>query len=179
VTEREKEKNGAARGYGNIYTPHAGSMIIEVLREGGLASRTIILSPRQVRLLSLLMSRKGLLIAAVAILSWVFFAVQAARVPLLSSRIVKMQGEAARLDTLEFALTQLQKRYEQVLHMLGASGGAATPAGAVTGEAAAPAPVRTAERRAVAKPAVKAAPPAVDTTTRPDSVRPDSVTPPR
>ena len=34
-----------ALSYGNIYTPHAGSMIIQVQRESGLQSRTIVLGP--------------------------------------------------------------------------------------------------------------------------------------
>ena len=45
----DKEKTGE-RGYGNIYTPHAGAMIIHVQRESGLANRTIIFTQRQVRL---------------------------------------------------------------------------------------------------------------------------------
>ena len=44
------DPNTKHKGYGNIYTPHAGSMIIQVQREGGLANRTIVLSPRRVRL---------------------------------------------------------------------------------------------------------------------------------
>ena len=51
MTTPEREKDAGRRGYGNIYTPHAGAMIIHVQRESGLANRMIILSPRQVRLL--------------------------------------------------------------------------------------------------------------------------------
>ena len=72
-----------AKGYGNIYTPHAGSMIINVQRESGLQNRTLVLTPRQVKLLRLLTSRYGLVIVGVVELSWAFFAVQDARVPLL------------------------------------------------------------------------------------------------
>ena len=42
--------NRLRNGYGNIYTPHAGSMIIQVQRETGLANRTIVISERQVAL---------------------------------------------------------------------------------------------------------------------------------
>jgi hypothetical protein len=121
-------------GYGNIYTPHAGSMIISVQRESGLANRTLVLTPRQVRLLRLLTSRAGLVILAVVVLSWAFFATQAVRVPLLQRRLAHMEQNSARLDTLQQALGQLQSRYEQVQHMLGAS-----PAHSASGIAAAPA----------------------------------------
>jgi len=107
-------------GYGNIYTPHAGSMIIQVQREGGLQSRTFVLSPRQVRMLRFLTSRSGKLIVifAAAVISIV--AVEAARVPRLTARLGRMEHTAERLDTLEHALSALQKRYDQVRAMMGA-----------------------------------------------------------
>ena len=52
--------NRLRNGYGNIYTPHAGSMIIQVQRETGLANRTIVISERQVALLRIVGSRVGL-----------------------------------------------------------------------------------------------------------------------
>ena len=123
--------DGAPRGkvgYGNIYTPHAGSMIIHVQREGGLANRTLVLSQRRVRVLRWLLSRRGLILALAIAASWAFFAVQAARVPLLNSRIRRMEHTAARLDTLEQALGEMQRRYDQVQHMLGASTPGIAPA---------------------------------------------------
>ncbi len=115
------ESNERKQGYGNIYTPHAGSMIIQVQREGGLANRTIVLSPTRVRLLRFVLSRTGMVIASVLALVFIFFAVQAARVPLLTRRLATMEVDAKRLDTLQMTLGQLQKRYEQVQTMLGAS----------------------------------------------------------
>lgn len=113
-------------GYGNIYTPHAGSMIIHVQRESGLANRTIVLSQRQVRLL-----RRGSYAAAVLLvvgaLSWFYLASQAARVPLLTHRIQKLQHDVRRLDTLQVALATLEDRFQQVQKMLGATPGAAIP----------------------------------------------------
>lgn len=106
-------------GYGNIYTPHAGSMIISVQREGGLANRTIVVSPNKIRLLRFVASRRGAVVGAIIAASWLFFAVQATRVPLLTDRIAEMERDAERLDTLQFALAQLQQRYEQVQAMLG------------------------------------------------------------
>lgn len=114
-------QNKEQKGYGNIYTPHAGSMIIQVQREGGLANRTIILSPRRVRLLRFVMSRTGIGIGIVLAGMFIFFAVQAARVPILTQRLSHFERDAVRLDTLEQTLAQLTKRYEQVQTMLGAS----------------------------------------------------------
>jgi murein DD-endopeptidase MepM/ murein hydrolase activator NlpD len=115
------ESNERKQGYGNIYTPHAGSMIIQVQREGGLANRTIVLSPTRVRLLRFVLSRTGMVIASVLAVIFIFFAIQAARVPLLTRRLATMELDAKRLDTLQLTLGQLQKRYEQVQTMLGAS----------------------------------------------------------
>ena len=57
---------GHKQGYGNIYTPHAGSMIIQVQREGGLANRTIVLSPTRVRMMRFILSRTGMMIGCSA-----------------------------------------------------------------------------------------------------------------
>ena len=139
--------SGHKQGYGNIYTPHAGSMIIQVQREGGLANRTIVLSPTRVRLLRFVLSRTGMAIGGVLGLIFVFFGIQAARVPLLTRRLATMELDAKRLDTLQVTLGQLQKRYEQVQTMLGASPAqrslaTAAPAAAVA-PASAPAPADT------------------------------------
>ena len=83
-------------GYGNIYTPHAGSMIIQVQRETGLANRTIILSQRQVALLRIIGSRIGLALVAVFIATWLLFAAQSVRVPVLSIRIAKLERDNRR-----------------------------------------------------------------------------------
>jgi murein DD-endopeptidase MepM/ murein hydrolase activator NlpD len=113
--------NEHKQGYGNIYTPHAGSMIIQVQREGGLANRTIILSPTRVRMLRFVLSRTGMIIGGALAVVFVFFGIQAARVPFLTRRLATMEIDAKRIDTLQQTLGQLQKRYEQVQTMLGAS----------------------------------------------------------
>ncbi len=110
-----------ARGYGNIYTPHAGSMIIQVQREGGLANRTIILGTRQVKLLRFFMSRAGRLVLGLLAASWAFFGIQSVRVPAMTAEIRKMEKDALRLDTLTRTLVQLQRQYDQVQLMLGAT----------------------------------------------------------
>jgi murein DD-endopeptidase MepM/ murein hydrolase activator NlpD len=119
----DDKENSEERGYGNIYTPHAGAMIIHVQRESGLANRTIIFSQRQVRLF-----RAGAIVLASLIMigavSWVFLAAQAARVPLLTRRVATLQHDVARVDTLQHSLNELAARFQQVQHMMG---GTATP----------------------------------------------------
>ena len=110
-------------GYGNIYTPHAGSMIIQVQRETGLANRTIILSQRQVALLRIIGSRVGLAVVAVFIATWLLFAAQSVRVPVLSVRIAKLERDNRRIDSLQVALSRMHGRYEQVRQMLAVGGG--------------------------------------------------------
>jgi hypothetical protein len=114
--------NRIRNGYGNIYTPHAGSMIIQVQRETGLANRTIVLSQRQVALLRVLGSRLGAVATAVFLGSWLLFAVQSVRVPTLSGRIAELERDNARLDSLQVALSRIHGRYEQVRVMLAAVG---------------------------------------------------------
>ena len=118
--------NRLRHGYGNIYTPNAESMIIQVQRETGLANRTIIISERQVGLLRLLGSRIGLIAAAVFVATWLLFAVQSVRVPALSVRIAELERDNRRIDSLQVALSRMHGRYEQVRQML-AAGGARIP----------------------------------------------------
>ena len=110
-----------SQGYGNIYTPHAGSMIIQVQRESGLANRTIIFTQRQVRLL-----RLGLYIGAVLLtvgsISWVYLAAQAARVPFLTSRVAGLTKEVKQLDTLQSRLAEMERRFQQVQLMMSSTG---------------------------------------------------------
>lgn len=148
-----RKKKQTPAGYGNIYTPHAGSMIIQVQRESGLANRTIVLSPRQVKLMRWLFSRRGAVAATLMLLSWLFFALQAARVPFLTSRIDEMRYESTRIDTLQVALDELTKRYAQVQTMLSSPGDAAVASRAASPEKS---PAVTAEPRAEPKASPKA-----------------------
>ncbi len=135
--ENDKEREKGRRGYGNIYTPHAGAMIIHVQRESGLANRMIILSARKVRFL-----RIGGIIAAVLLLlgvvSWFYFATQAARVSVLSRRVATLQRDVQQLDTLKRALAEVEGRFQQVQKMMGASTAAApgAPATVAAGDSA-------------------------------------------
>ena len=119
--------NRLRNGYGNIYTPHAGSMIIQVQRETGLANRTIILSERQVALLRIIGSRIGFAIIAVFIATWLLFAAQSVRVPVLSVRIAKLERDNRRIDSLQVALSRMHGRYEQVRQMLAVGGSTVAP----------------------------------------------------
>jgi len=122
MTNPKDEKESGGRGYGNIYTPHAGAMIIHVQRESGLANRTVILSARKVRFL-----RIGGVIAALLLVlgvsSWFYLATQAARVPLLTRRLTALERDAQQLDTLKRALAEAEARFQQVQRMMGAPGG--------------------------------------------------------
>ena len=109
------------QGYGNIYTPHAGSMIIQVQREHGLANRTLVLTPRQVRLLKSLTRRRTLALLALLAASWIWLAVDRGRELVAARTAPSAATERARLDSLERSLGELQKRYEHVSNMLGAS----------------------------------------------------------
>lgn len=120
MSEPTREFN--PRAHGNIYTPHAGQMVIHVARESGLQSRTFVLTQGQVRLLRFLFRSKASRVAGiVGAVLLVLVVIQAARVPVLNYKISHMQHDAARLDTLERSLAELQKRYDQVQKMLGAS----------------------------------------------------------
>jgi outer membrane murein-binding lipoprotein Lpp len=135
----DREKSGE-RGYGNIYTPHAGAMIIHVQRESGLANRTIIFTQRQVRLFRIGAIVLGSLIAFGSV-SWFFLASQAARVPYLSRRVSQLQHDVARVDTLQRSLNELASRFQQVQHMMGNSSMTAlgdTSKAKVAGASAAP-----------------------------------------
>jgi hypothetical protein len=145
-------------GYGNIYTPHAGSMIIQVQRESGLQSRTIVLSARQIRILRFIMSRTGKFVAAGVAAIAVLLIAEAARVPALTGRISRMEHTAQRLDTLERSLSQLQKRYDQVRTMMGGDAPAdgEHTAGAAAGFIPAPAIQTRAPGHAAARAAVRA-----------------------
>ena len=114
--------NRLRNGYGNIYTPHAGSMIIQVQRETGLANRTIVISERQVALLRSVGSRVGLAMVAVFIATWLVFAVQSVRVPVLAVRIAELERDNRRIDSLQVALSRMHGRYEQVRQMLAVGG---------------------------------------------------------
>lgn len=105
-------------GHGDVLAPDLGAMIVHVQRETGLAHRTLVLQPWQVRFVRAAVNRWTRVLLAVVILSWGYLAIQATRVPLLTSRIARMEADAVRLDTLQQTLNALQARYEQVQSML-------------------------------------------------------------
>ena len=129
------------QGYGNIYTPHAGSMIIQVQREHGLANRQIVLTERQVKLLKSLATRKWLVVGAFMIATWAWLVVDRTR-ELIARRDNSAVAERMRVDSLARQLGELQQRYDQVSRMLGSTPGTAT---AVPTAAAAPVPAPVAD----------------------------------
>lgn len=144
--------NRLRNGYGNIYTPHAGSMIIQVQRETGLANRTIVLSERQVALLRIIGSRIGLAVIAVFIATWLLFAAQSVRVPVLSIRIAKLERDNRRIDSLQIALSRMHGRYEQVRQMLAVGGSTVERQEPITSAPATPPNVKRADHDASATP---------------------------
>lgn len=107
-------------GYGNIYTPHAGSMIIQVQREHGLANRQIILTERQVKLLKSLATRKWIVVGAFMVATWAWLVVDRAQ-EMIARRGNSAVAERARVDSLARQLGELQERYNQVSKMLGST----------------------------------------------------------
>ena len=127
-------------GYGNIYTPHAGSMIIQVQREHGLANRQIVLTQRQVKLLKSLATRKWLVVGAFMVATWAWLVVDRAQ-ELIARRSNSAVAERMRVDSLARQLGELQQRYDQVSRMLGSTPGTATAVPMIdVAPAAAPAP---------------------------------------
>ena len=127
-------------GYGNIYTPHAGSMIIQVQRENGLANRTIVLTQGQVKLLKSLATRKWLVVGALFLATWAWLVVDRTQ-ELIARRGNNAVAERARVDSLARQLGELQQRYDQVTRMLGATSTPGTRAGTaptVSGDSVAP-----------------------------------------
>jgi hypothetical protein len=110
----------APERHGDVFADGLGAMIVHVQRESGLAHRTFVLKPWQVRFVRAASHRGVRVLVAMLLLSWGYFAFEAARVPLLTTRLERMEHEALRLDTLEGTLRQLQDRYEQVQKMLSA-----------------------------------------------------------
>jgi hypothetical protein len=73
------------------------------------------------------MHRTTRVVVGVVLLSWGFLAYQAARVPVLTLRITRMEQDAARLDSLQVTIRDLQSRYEQLQSMLIQRGAAGQP----------------------------------------------------
>lgn len=136
---RRRRDSGAHR-HGNIFSRDSGSMLIHVQRESGLAHRTLVLRPWQVQVLRVLASRSFLVVLTIGLLSWGYFAVQAARVPLLTRRITHLEQDGQRLDTLQRTLSDLQDRYAQVQRLLTTSRVTTTPAPLGTPRSAPPSP---------------------------------------
>ncbi len=107
-----------AQGYGKMFTPRHGPMIVHFQRERGLASRTFVLTHRQLKILRA-SALAFALVFVIGAASWVYLATQASRVPFLTRRVSNLQHDVRRLDTLQTKLTELEARYLQVQRMLG------------------------------------------------------------
>jgi len=98
----------------------AGALYVHLQAENGVEHRTLILSPARVRALRTLWSGWGVALLLAIGGSWVYFALESMRIPLLRDRIAELEAEAQRIDTLQAKLQELQKQYDQVYRMLGA-----------------------------------------------------------
>jgi Tfp pilus assembly protein PilN len=107
----------------------AGALYVHLQSENGVEHRTLILSPRKVRTLRTLWSAWGIALLLAIGGSWIYFAVESMRIPLLRSRIAQLEAEAQRIDTLQARLQELQNQYDQVYRMLGATTDTTTQAG--------------------------------------------------
>jgi hypothetical protein len=133
-------RRGPTQGYGNIYTPHAGSMIIQVQRENGLANRTIVLTQRQVKVLKSLATRKWLVVGVLFLATWAWLVVDRTQ-EVIARRGNNAVAERARVDSLARQLGELQQRYDQMTRMLGATSTPGTRTGmaaATSGDSVAP-----------------------------------------
>ncbi len=143
VTPRPIQATGARDAHGRILDPSCGALYVHMHRESGLAHRHYVLKSWQVRLLAFGVSRPMLVLYLIALLTWGWMASQAARVPVLRSRIATLTKDAERLDTLTATLADMQARYNQVQQMLGSARGTAPnvePAGKAGAAAATKSP---------------------------------------
>ena len=80
---------GASRtsGLRALFARESGALYVHVHAESGVEHRTLVLSPGRVRVLRWAVSRWGIITAIVLGASWVYFAVQAARLPAALTRV--------------------------------------------------------------------------------------------
>jgi len=98
-----------------------GALFVHLQSESGVGHRTIVVSARRARILRALWSAWGVALVLAVGGSWVYFASQSARVPVLTRRVAELEAEGLRIDTLEARLRSLQQQYDQVTRMLGAA----------------------------------------------------------
>lgn len=104
-----------------------GALYVHLQSEGGVEHRTIVLSPRKVRLIQTLWSKWGVALALAIVGSWLYFASASVRIPLLRQRIAELEERSSRIDTLQARLQALQERYDQVQMMLGVTPATGAP----------------------------------------------------
>lgn len=97
----------------------AGALYVHLQSDSGVEHRTIVLSPGKVRVLRALWSWWGVALVLAVAGSWVYFAAESARIPLLNRRVADLKAESERIDTLQAKLEALQEQYDQVYRMLG------------------------------------------------------------
>jgi hypothetical protein len=101
--------------------PDERRMTFIVVPHGGrdLSTRSFEISYRRLRVVGVLLLA-GMVAWLAMVLSWVWVASQAARVPALKNEVRALEREQARVVQLAEALHRLEGQYEQVRQMLGA-----------------------------------------------------------
>lgn len=97
----------------------SGALYVHLQSESGTEHRTFVISSVRARVLRTLWSWWGVALVLAIGGSWVYFAVQSSRVPLLTRRVSELEAEALRIDVLQAQLQALTGQYDQVQRMLG------------------------------------------------------------
>ncbi len=96
-----------------------GGFTVVIVPDDAQRTRTIQVTPRGLRI-GTLIATTALLALAIILASWWYFAAQAARIPELEREIARLQDENAKVEELGRALTRLQTQSEKIRVMLGA-----------------------------------------------------------
>lgn len=96
-----------------------GRYTVVIIPDDSSPTRRFELSARGLRMGTVLVSG-ALVILAVVLASWWYFAAQAARVPELEREVARLEAENAKVKELGAAVAQLQAQSEQIRTMLGA-----------------------------------------------------------
>lgn len=97
----------------------SGALYVHLQSESGTEHRTFVISSARARALRTLWSWWGVALVLAIGGSWVYFAVQSSRVPLLTRQVSELEAEALRIDALQAQLQALNRQYDQVQRMLG------------------------------------------------------------
>ena len=96
-----------------------GGYTVVIVPKDAEHTRSFQITPRGLRI-GALASAAGLVVLAVVLASWWYFAAEAARVPELKREIARLEEENAKVQQLGAAVSRLQEQSERISTMLGA-----------------------------------------------------------